>query len=147
VHVNLLNQLSKRVFFAVRYFLGAASPEDEIADSSTGRAITLSTLTTICGFGSLMIARHQGIRSLGLLLTLAKGSCLVASVAVLPSLLRVLPAGARRRIWRTRQARGGMEPEATGARSPLSNRMGFSKGPSMLQMFLRTCLSTIQESG
>jgi uncharacterized protein len=87
----------------VRHFLGAATPEEEIAGSSTGRAITLSTLTTMAGFGSLMIAHHQGIFSIGALLTLSMGSCLVVALAVLPSLLRVLPAGTRRRIWKMGQ--------------------------------------------
>ena len=89
----------------VRHFLGGASSEDEIAGSPTGRAITLSTLTTTAGFGSLIIARHQGIHSVGALLTLAMVCCLVASVVVLPAILRSLPKGARHRIWRMGQPR------------------------------------------
>jgi predicted RND superfamily exporter protein len=87
----------------IRHFLGAGSSEDEIAGSSTGRAITLSTLTTMVGFGSLVIARHQGIRSVGSLLTLAMASCLLASLVLLPSLLRILPERTRHRIWRMGQ--------------------------------------------
>ena len=83
----------------VRQFLGADSPDDEVAGTSTGRAITLSSLTTMAGFGSLAIARHQGIHSIGALLTLAMASCLVASLVVLPAVLRLLPSGARRRLW------------------------------------------------
>jgi predicted RND superfamily exporter protein len=81
----------------IRHFLGSGSSEDEIAGSSMGRAITLSTLTTMAGFGSLIIARHQGIHSVGALLTLAMASCLLASLVVLPSLLRILPEGVRLR--------------------------------------------------
>jgi predicted RND superfamily exporter protein len=95
----------------VRHFLGSASPEEEIAGSSTGRAIALSTLTTMSGFGSLIIARHQGIHSVGALLTLAMGSCLLASLVVLPVLLRVLPARARLRIWQLGQARVSRPPD------------------------------------
>jgi hopanoid biosynthesis associated RND transporter like protein HpnN len=87
----------------IRHFLGSGSSEDEIAGSSMGRAITLSTLTTMAGFGSLIIARHQGIHSVGALLTLAMASCLLASLVVLPSLLRILPEGVRHRIWRMGQ--------------------------------------------
>ncbi len=87
----------------IRHFLGSGSPEDEVAGSSMGRAITLSTLTTMAGFGSLIIARHQGIHSVGALLTLAMACCLVASLVVLPSLLRILPEGVRYRIWRLGQ--------------------------------------------
>jgi predicted RND superfamily exporter protein len=64
----------------------------------TGRAILISSLTTMIGFGSLSLASHRGLESLGLLLLLGVGSCLVASVFVLPNLLVVLgQARARRR--------------------------------------------------
>ena len=60
---------------------------------STGQAITLASLTTMVGFGSLMISRHQGIYSLGLLVALGVGSVLLASLTVLPSLLALLASG------------------------------------------------------
>ena len=60
---------------------------------STGKAITLSTLTTIVGFGSLMVSHHNGIHSLGLLVTLGVGSVLIASLTTLPGLLALLGSG------------------------------------------------------
>ena len=52
----------------------------------------VSGLTTIVGFGSLMIADHRGIFGLGLLLTLGTATSLIAALVVLPVLLRmVLP--------------------------------------------------------
>jgi uncharacterized protein len=57
---------------------------------STGKAIVLTSLTTMVGFGSLMIARHNGIFSLGLLSVLAVACSLVASLVVLPLILRIL---------------------------------------------------------
>jgi uncharacterized protein len=57
---------------------------------SLGRAVTFSSLSTIVGFGSLMISRHWGIFSIGLLLTVGVSAVLVASLTVLPSLLRLL---------------------------------------------------------
>lgn len=54
---------------------------------STGQSVALFSLTTMVGFGSLMVARYYGIFSMGLLLTLAVGSVLVASLTVLPLLL------------------------------------------------------------
>jgi hypothetical protein len=54
---------------------------------STGQAVALFSLTTMVGFGSLMVARYYGIFSMGLLLTVAVGSVLVASLTVLPLLL------------------------------------------------------------
>ena len=56
----------------------------------TGRAILISSFTTMIGFGSLSFASHRGLASLGLLLLLGVGSCLVASIVVLPNLLVVL---------------------------------------------------------
>jgi predicted RND superfamily exporter protein len=52
--------------------------------------VTLNGLTTIVGFGSLMIATHQGIFSLGLLLTLGTACGLVAALIVLPVLLSLI---------------------------------------------------------
>jgi predicted RND superfamily exporter protein len=60
---------------------------------STILAVVLNGLTTIAGFGSLMIARHQGIFGLGLLLTVGATASLAASLVVLPVLLRLLDAG------------------------------------------------------
>lgn len=54
---------------------------------STGQAVTLFSLTTMIGFGSLMLATHRGMFSMGLLLMIAVGSVLVASLFVLPLLL------------------------------------------------------------
>ncbi|MBI2205105.1 MAG: MMPL family transporter [Candidatus Rokubacteria bacterium] len=74
----------------VRESGGAGAP----LPRSTGRAITLSALTTMVGFGSLMISGHRGISSLGLVVVLGVGSVLVASLTTLPSLVALL---ARRR--------------------------------------------------
>ena len=56
---------------------------------STVMAVTLNGLTTIAGFGSLMVAQHQGIFSLGLLLTIGASASLVSSLIVLPVLIRL----------------------------------------------------------
>jgi predicted RND superfamily exporter protein len=52
--------------------------------------VLLNGLTTMVGFGSLMIAAHQGIFSLGLLLTIGSLCGLVASLVVLPVVLRLV---------------------------------------------------------
>jgi uncharacterized protein len=62
----------------------------------TGRAVVFSSWSTIVGFGSLMISRHWGVFSIGLILTFGVGSVLLASLTVLPSLLRLLAASARK---------------------------------------------------
>jgi predicted RND superfamily exporter protein len=56
----------------------------------TGLAILLSALTTMAGFGSLALARHQGAASLGLVLLMGVISCLVTATLVLPALLAAL---------------------------------------------------------
>ena len=58
---------------------------------STMMAVLVSGLTTIVGFGSLMIADHRGIFGLGLLLTLGTITSLTAALIVLPVLLRMVP--------------------------------------------------------
>lgn len=63
---------------------------------STARAIILSALTTMVGFGSLMISSHHGIHSLGLVVVLGVGSVLAVSLMTLPALLTLLTAGSAR---------------------------------------------------
>jgi len=60
-----------------------------VLSKSTGRGVILSSLTTMIGFGSLMVADHQGIYSLGLVLTLGVGCCLMASITLLPAILQL----------------------------------------------------------
>lgn len=63
--------------------------------NSTAAAVVLTSATTMVGFGSMMVARHQGLRSLGQVLTLGVFCCLINSLFVLPALLAV---------WRYRPA-------------------------------------------
>jgi hypothetical protein len=56
---------------------------------STLMGVLVSGLTTITGFGTLMMAHHQGIYGLGLLLTLGSVTSLIAALVVLPVLLRL----------------------------------------------------------
>jgi hopanoid biosynthesis associated RND transporter like protein HpnN len=54
---------------------------------STVMAVLLNGITTLTGFASLMVARHQGIWSLGLLLSVGAVATLAAALLVLPALL------------------------------------------------------------
>jgi predicted RND superfamily exporter protein len=56
----------------------------------TGRAILIASLTTMIGFGSLALASHRGLASLGLVLLIGVGACLITSTVILPNLLVVL---------------------------------------------------------
>jgi hopanoid biosynthesis associated RND transporter like protein HpnN len=61
-----------------------------ILAKSTGKAVLVSGLTTIAGFGSLLLAKHQGIKSLGLVMAIGVATCMVAGLTFLPALLNVL---------------------------------------------------------
>jgi hopanoid biosynthesis associated RND transporter like protein HpnN len=50
-------------------------------------AILLAALTTMLGFGSLMIANHRGLESLGRVLTIGVSCCLLNSLVILPAAL------------------------------------------------------------
>ena len=56
---------------------------------STGKAVFVSGLTTIAGFGSLILAQHQGIRSLGYLMAVGVTTCMAAALTFLPALLNL----------------------------------------------------------
>lgn len=57
---------------------------------STALALMVDALTTIVGFGALMIANHQGLQSLGRILTIGVTCCLFTTILMLPALLCVL---------------------------------------------------------
>ena len=63
---------------------------------STGRAVLLSALTSVIAFGSLLTGAHQGISSLGLVMVIGVGGCLISSLTLLPALLEI----ARRNGWK-----------------------------------------------
>jgi hypothetical protein len=56
----------------------------------TGAAVLLASLTTAVGFAALMTGEYGAMRSLGLVMTIGIGCCLLASLIVLPALLLVL---------------------------------------------------------
>jgi predicted RND superfamily exporter protein len=58
--------------------------------ATTGRAIVLTSLSTMAGFAGLAVARFDGLRLLGLSGALAVLLCLLAAFAVLPALLTLL---------------------------------------------------------
>lgn len=52
---------------------------------TTGSAAVLSTVTTMIGFGSLLLANHQGLNSLGVLAMTGMGAAMVTSLVVMPA--------------------------------------------------------------
>ena len=65
---------------------------ENVISKSTGQAVILTSLTTMIGFGSLMVADHQGVYSVGLVLTLGVGSCMITSITLLPALMKLCQA-------------------------------------------------------
>jgi hopanoid biosynthesis associated RND transporter like protein HpnN len=62
----------------------------DILSRSTGKAVLVSGLTAIAGFGSLMLAKHRGIHSLGCVMATGIATCMIAALAFLPALLNLL---------------------------------------------------------
>ena len=82
---------------------------------STAVAVVVDSLTTIVGFGSLMIASHQGLQSLGRVLTIGVTCCLFTSMVMLPALL----------TWATRKR--PMLPHAATADNPEACRAALRR--------------------
>ena len=57
---------------------------------STGKAVLVSGLTAIAGFGSLILAQHRGIHSLGVIMSAGIAACMIAGLTFLPALLNLL---------------------------------------------------------
>ncbi|MBC8097548.1 MAG: MMPL family transporter [Akkermansiaceae bacterium] len=80
-----------------------------ILAKSTGKAVFVSGLTTIAGFGSLILAKHRGIHSLGAVMAVGVTTCMIAALTFLPALLNLM----QRRDRKTKR------PSAENARSTL----------------------------
>src|SRR5439155_11127739 len=63
---------------------------------TTGRGILVAALTTVLGFGTLMISHHRGLFGLGFILTLGVTCCMLTALIFLPALLRVLSTRGQR---------------------------------------------------
>jgi hypothetical protein len=65
----------------------AASARVNILQTGTARAVLFGALITTANFGDLMLARHPGIVSMGVLLTVGLSMTLLCALVLLPSLL------------------------------------------------------------
>jgi uncharacterized membrane protein YdfJ with MMPL/SSD domain len=105
--------------------------------ASTASAVVITSLTSMVGFGSLMIASHRGLQSLGRVLTIGVSCCLFTSLVMLPALLAWLtrartvpevedrdpsrPGRSVGRIWRADPAH---HPGTSRHARPNSDRIG-----------------------
>lgn len=76
-----------------RYQIEGKSAHMEVF-SSTGRAILLTSLTTMLCFGSLWFAVYRGLGSMGIALFIGVGTCFFATIFVIPAII------GRVRSWR-----------------------------------------------
>jgi hopanoid biosynthesis associated RND transporter like protein HpnN len=85
-----------------------------ILSRSTGKAVLVSGLTAIAGFGSLMLAKHRGIHSLGSVMATGIATCMIAALAFLPALLNLIgrrkPLIEKPDVGKTSPAPGQEEP-------------------------------------
>ncbi len=84
--------------------------DPNLFSKSTGKAVFVSGLTTISGFGSLILAKHQGIRSLGEVMSMGVALCMIAALTFLPAVLN---------IWKSRRDTEKKQPSGDNARSTL----------------------------
>ena len=56
----------------------------------TGVALAASSITTLVGWGALLISGHRGLESMGVLACLGIASALIASLTLLPALLQTM---------------------------------------------------------
>lgn len=89
-----------------------------ILAKSTGKAVLVSGLTTIAGFGSLISAKHQGITSLGFVMSIGVTTCMVAALTFLPALLTLLIRRGWTIGWAIKRPSGGMHKPTLGPEEP-----------------------------
>lgn len=78
---------------------------------STGKAVLVSGLNTIAGFGSLIVAQHRGISSLGFVMAIGTATCMIAGVTVLPAILNML----HQRGWTIKKPSGDNAQSTAGS--------------------------------
>jgi uncharacterized protein len=89
----------------------AEEQEPSILARSTGKAVIVSGLSTIAGFGSLIVAQHQGIESLGFVMAIGTATCMLAGVTVLPAILTLLTE----RGWKIKKPSGDNAQSTAGS--------------------------------
>lgn len=94
IPLNAANMIGLSLMLGVNIETGVLILQDYLGQrgpyrmgASTGVAVVLNMLTTMVGFGVLMIADHRGLQSLGRMLTVGMTCCLVNSLVMLPALL------------------------------------------------------------
>jgi len=80
--------IDSAIYIISRHLKGEESPV-EVATSSAGKGVFLNALTILFSFGALMVARHQGVFSIGAVMSLGMTAIVLAFLIFLPALLLV----------------------------------------------------------
>jgi predicted exporter len=88
--INLFNIIATVLIvgLCVDYGIFMVSHGDGEENPATARAVLVSGLTTIAGFGVLSLAKHPALQSLGLTVLLGFGAAVPAALLVIPALQR-----------------------------------------------------------
>jgi hopanoid biosynthesis associated RND transporter like protein HpnN len=78
--------IDSAIYILNRYRQGNESPE-KVAASSAGVGVFLNALTILFSFGALMVAHHQGVFSIGAVMSLGMVASVAAFLLFLPALL------------------------------------------------------------
>lgn len=106
VRINFLNFIALPITFGInvdyavnlylRYrFEGRGRVREAV--EATGAAVALCSLTTIIGYGALLVADNQALRSFGAMAILGEFACITAALLLLPAALVVLERRQARR--------------------------------------------------
>ena len=74
--------------YFIQRFRTDPPPSGNMLETSTARALFFSTLTTILSFSALSFSPHQGMASMGKLLTICVCSLMITTLILLPALLK-----------------------------------------------------------
>lgn len=81
--------IDSAIYIISRHLRGEESPV-QVATSSAGKGVFLNALTILFSFGALMVARHQGVFSIGAVMSLGMSAIVLAFLLFLPALLLLL---------------------------------------------------------
>ena len=81
--------IDSAIYIISRHLKGEESPV-EVATSSAGKGVFLNALTILFSFGALMVARHQGVFSIGAVMSLGMTAIVLAFLIFLPALLLLM---------------------------------------------------------
>ena len=73
-----------------------APPDQPDGLYRTGRAVVLTSLTTLVGFGSMTLSHYPGLQSMGHVSVIGISACMIASLVLLPALFQLLASRRKR---------------------------------------------------